>query len=80
MRGLRPSRLSRPRTRKLPNPRSSTLSDLARDWMMLPKTMLTTRSVSFFVRLIFAAIRSTNSALVMGNGNLPGDGDGRGPA
>src|SRR5438093_2199808 len=63
--GFRPFRELRCRMRKLPNPRSSTLSPLLRASVMLSKTVLTISSVSFFVRLASWATSSINSALVM---------------
>src|SRR6266536_5729717 len=63
--GFRPLREFRCRIRKLPNPRSSTLSPLLRASVMLSKTVLTISSVSFFVRLASWATSSINSALVM---------------
>src|SRR6266498_2462256 len=71
--GFRPLREFRCRIRKLPKPRSSTLSPLLRASVMLSKTVLTISSVSFFVRLASLATSSINSALVMSR--LPPKGD-----
>src|SRR5499425_2414597 len=63
--GLRPFRELRCRMRKLPKPRSSTLSPLASASVMLSKTVFTMSSVSFFVRLDSLETSSMRSALVM---------------
>src|SRR5918996_3196012 len=51
--------------RKLPKPRSSTLSPLARASVMLSKIVLTMVSVSFFVRLEILETSSIRSAFVI---------------
>src|SRR5713226_3929343 len=51
--------------RKLPNPRNSTLSPLARASVMLSKIVLTIVSVSFFVRFESFETSSISSAFVI---------------
>src|SRR5262249_48873592 len=63
--GFRPLRELRCRMRKLPNPRSSTLSPRPRASVMLSKTVLTMSSVSFLVSVATFDTSSINSAFVM---------------
>src|SRR6185295_3724666 len=63
--GLRPVRLSRRRTRKLPKPRSSIFSPLCRASMIEVKTASTMTSECFRVRSETLDTASTSSALVM---------------
>src|SRR5512134_692199 len=65
--GLRPLREFRWRMRKLPKPRSSTLSPLPSASVMLSNTVFTMSSVSFLVKLATLATSSISSAFVMGD-------------
>ncbi len=63
--GLRPTRGGRCRTRKLPKPRSSTLSPLLRASMILVRNTPTMPSVCVFGSCICAATRATKCAFVI---------------
>src|SRR5215467_7205669 len=63
--GLRPFRELRWRIRKLPKPRSSTLSPFDNASVMLSKIVLTIVSVSFLVRLETFETSSIRSAFVI---------------
>src|SRR5688572_24086687 len=77
--GFRPLRELRCRMRKLPKPRSSTLSPLLRASVMLSKTVLTMSSVSFLVSVATFATSSISSALVMKETPFEGPTPGPGP-
>ena len=63
--GLRPCRASRLRGRKLPNPRSSTLSPSRNASAMHPKKMPTMASVCLLVKWTLSATLAASSAFVM---------------